>query len=395
VKLWDRGAGLDPLVERFTAGEDPVLDRRLIPFDCQASMAHARMLAKIGALEPAEADALVAGLEEIVALDAEGRFSIGPQDEDCHTAIENHLTAMLGEVGKKIHLGRSRNDQVLTALRLYEKAALAELDGLLERFGEALSQARAKQGSVPMPGYSHMRPAMPSSVDLWLGCYASAAADDRTLLQAVVGLIDQNPLGTAAGFGVPVFELDRSMTTRELGFARVQENPLYAQHSRGKFEASVLHLASQVMLDLNRLASDLVLYSMREFGFVTLPVDLCTGSSIMPQKKNPDALELVRAHYHRVLADELSVRSLTANLTAGYNRDVQLGKGPLMRSLDATCDCLQVMSLVITGMQVDTERCRAAMGPELYATEEAYQLVQQGMAFRDAYRKIAERYASE
>ncbi len=389
MKLWDKGAELDQVVERFTVGDDPTLDRDLVEYDCRASAAHARMLARIGVLTEAEADALVEGLDAIVALHDEGAFEIRTEDEDCHTAIENHLVQTCGEAGKKLHLGRSRNDQVLVALRLYEKDRLAAILAQLERFASQLAAARAEHGDIGLPGYTHTRRAMPTTVGTWLGCFKDSAEDNRVLLSAVGQLIDQNPLGTAAGFGVPVFELDREMTTLELGFARVQRNPLYAQLSRGKFEMVLMNALAAVLLDLNKLASDLILFSAPEFGFVELPESLCTGSSIMPQKKNPDVLELVRAKYHQVLGDSVAVQGTIANLISGYNRDLQLTKGPVMRSLASTRDCLEVMGLVVGRMRIDADRCRAALTDEVFATERAYRLVQEGIPFREAYRRVA------
>ncbi|MCK5379593.1 MAG: argininosuccinate lyase, partial [Acidobacteria bacterium] len=310
--------------------------------------------------------------------------------EDCHTAIELYLTEKLGDLGKKVHVGRSRNDQVLTAVRLYELAELERLEGLINLLATSLEGVCARDGEIGLPGYTHMQPAMPSSVGLWLGCFRAALDDDLILLRAARQVVDQNPLGTAAGFGVPVFELDREMTAADLGFARVQENSIYAQHSRGKFEGVVLHVASQIMYDLNRLASDLMLFTMREMAFIILPEALCTGSSIMPQKRNPDVLELIRAKYHMVLGDEITIRNLGSNLISGYNRDLQLTKGPLMRGLDATAQSLAMMDRIVTEMEIDVDRCRQAMGEELFATEKAYRLVREGMPFRDAYRRIAD-----
>ncbi len=389
--LWQKGGQTeaDQMVFEFTVGDDAFWDQRLVPFDCQASIAHVRMLASIQLLTKGEALSLENCLAEIISLEAEGIFKVQKSQEDCHSAIEFFLTEKLGDLGKKVHVGRSRNDQVLTALRLYQIAELQRIESLVDQLTSKLQDVCRRHGKIELPGYTHMQPAMPSSVGLWLGCFATALNDDLILLQAARSVIDQNPLGTAAGFGVPVFELDRQMTTDDLKFARVQENSIYAQHSRGKFEGIVLHVASQIMYDLNRLASDLMLFSMRDMSFVVLPEALCTGSSIMPQKKNPDVLELIRAKYHVVLGDETTIRHLGANLISGYNRDLQLTKGPLMRGLDHTTQSLAMMTRIITDMEIDESRCKEAMGEELYATEKAYRLVREGMPFRDAYRQIA------
>ncbi len=389
MRLWDKGTEVDDLILDFTVGDDHILDLRLVKYDCLASMAHARMLHKIEVLTQEETEQLVESLTIIKELAEKGEFPITKEQEDCHTAIEAFLTDKLGEAGKKIHLGRSRNDQVLTALRLYEKE---QLDNLRASFGE-LRQALAgridRYGHIPIPGYTHMRKAMPSSIGMWLGSFTAALNDDSTLLKAVFKLVDRSPLGTAAGFGVPVFELDREMTAGLMGFASVLANPHYAQLSRGKIEMTILSLLSAVMFDLNRLASDLLLFSMDEFGYIDLPERLCTGSSIMPQKKNPDVLELVRGKYHIVCGEESKVRSLVSNLTSGYQRDLQLMKGPLFRAFDTTAGCLEIMTLVLSGIEVDEDRCRSAMTDELFATEKVYQLVKDGMPFRDAYRQVA------
>ena len=393
MKLWQKGGELDQEIERFTVGNDYLLDQRLVPFDCQASAAHARMLAQIGLLTPPELGQLLEGLAEIEVLAGNGEFLITAQDEDCHTAIENFLVAKYGEVGKKIHCTRSRNDQVLTALRLYEKDQLRKLQQELENFISGLESLIAKNGSVQMPGYTHMRPAMPSSMALWLGCFRDSVQDDLISLKSVFDLIDQSPLGTAAGYGVPVFPIDRNLTRELLNFARVQENPIYAQLSRGKFEGMLVSLCSQVMLGLNKLSSDLLLFSMKEFGFVSLPAKMCTGSSIMPQKKNPDVLELIRAKYHVVLAEEFKIKGMIGNLISGYHRDFQLLKEAVFNAFDITNASLRVMNILLGELEINVDNCQRAMSEELYATEKAYLLVkEQGISFRDAYRQIGTKY---
>ena len=237
-----------------------------------------------------------------------------------------------------------------------------------------------------------MRKAMPTTVGTWLAAVAESVNDDEELLDSVLTLIDRSPLGTGAGYGIPVFEIDREMTAKELGFASVLENPIHAHMSRGKYEAAILAVLSQVMLGLNRLATDLLLFSTAEFGLVRLPDECCTGSSIMPQKKNPDVLELVRAKYHVVVAEEFKVRSLISNLMTGYQRDLGLTKQPVFQAFDTTIACLGVMTMVVEGLAIDVDACKAAMTEELYATEEAYRLVKDGMPFRDAYRQIGVRY---
>jgi argininosuccinate lyase len=392
MTLWDKGTAADRKVMRFTVGKDYLLDQRLVVHDCKASIAHARMLAKIGILKRAELSKLVKGLNDIIALSAKGKFQIRQEDEDCHTAIESFLTKRYGDVGKKIHTARSRNDQVLTAIRLYERAELTQIDRLLKEYADALAAAVRKNGNIAIPGYTHMQKAMPSSIGMWLGSYRDMVHDNHELVEEVHEIIDQSPLGTAAGFGVPVIPIDRRMTAKELDFADVIGNPMKAQLSRGKFEGMIAHACAHIMLDLNRLSTDMMLFSTKEFGYITIPVRFCTGSSIMPQKKNPDVLELLRAKYHVVLAAEHELMNLAASLPSGYNRDMQLSKEPLFRAIDTTKECLEMMCLVLSGMQVNKDRCRKAMSKELFATEEAYRLVMKGTPFRDAYRKVGKKY---
>ncbi len=395
MKLWDKGTTLDTRVERFTVGNDYILDRALVKHDCRASAAHARMLNAIGVLDAEELLALETALDEIVALDAAGEFEIRPEDEDCHTAIEGYLTEKLGATGRKIHTGRSRNDQVLTTLRLYEKERLDVIRRALCDYDAALGDIVGAEGHVRLPGYTHMQRAMPTTVGAWLGSYRAAARDDLLILDAVAAIIDQNPLGTAAGFGVPVLTLDRDMTTRDLGFARTLENPIYAQLSRGKMEAMLLSACTQILLSINRLASDLMLFTTREFNFVLLSPSVCTGSSMMPQKQNPDVLELLRARYHAVLGEEIKLKSMSANLIAGYHRDLQLTKEPVMRALEATEDCLGILPVVLGGLVFNEARCAAALTPEVYATERALAKVKAGMPFREAYREAAEELSKD
>ncbi len=389
MKLWKKDYSLDTRIEKFTVGNDHILDLDLLEFDCKASAAHARMLNSIGVLTEDDLSSLMAGIDEILELHGRGEFTLREQDEDCHTVIENFLTEKCGDAGKKIHTGRSRNDQVLTAIRLFEKAEIREIGELLDAFGESLDRVSARFGKIEMPGYTHMQKAMPTDVKTWMGSYRAAVNDDKRLLANVVEMIDQCPLGTAAGFGVPVLDLDREMTSKELGFARVMENSMYAQMSRGKFEAIIIGACSSIMFDLNKLASDLTLYNMGEFGLVTLPDKICTGSSIMPQKRNPDVLELIRAKYHVVLGEEFKVKSLISNLISGYNRDIQLTKEPLFTAIETTKSCLDITAFVLDGMTIDEEACKAALTDELYATEKAYKLVKRGVPFREAYRIAA------
>jgi argininosuccinate lyase len=387
AKLWDKGFDQDALMEAFTVGEDYSLDSRLVNADCVASMAHAAMLGAIGILEKREVEALRRELAEIIAANAQGRFAIRRSDEDVHTAIENRLTAVLGDAGKKIHTGRSRNDQVIAALRLwtrgflfsFQRACLTLVQRLL-----ALSEAHAL---TPMPGRTHMQIAMPSSVGLWAAAYAEELLDDALLAQGAYEICDCSPLGSAASYGVPI-PLDREMTARLLGFSRVQNNVLYANNSRGKFESIVLGAVEQAALTLSKMAQDLILYSMPEFGYFTLPAELCSGSSIMPQKKNPDGLEAVRAKSSVISADRCAVTGAIRALPSGYNRDFQDTKGPYFRGCETGLACLRVMDLTIVKLEVNRERLLGAFTPEIFATDRALELVARGMPFRDAYREV-------
>lgn len=388
-KLWDKGVTLNQQVEAFTVGNDYLLDQELVYYDCIASQAHASVLEKAGLLSTEETLYLKNELDEIIKLHASNKFEISPEQEDCHTAIEAHLTRTLGELGKKIHTARSRNDQVLTALRLYYRDKLQNLEALRTQLIEMVAQFAERFGLIPYPGYTHMQKAMPSSFALWSWAFIESMEDTGILLAAVSKIIDQSPLGTAAGYGVPL-DIDREFAAEELGFHRVQQNPIYAQNSRGKFEALLLHLLSQITTDLNRIASDLILFNMTEFGFVKIPEAFCTGSSIMPQKKNPDVLELLRAKHHTVQACQFEVSSLTNNLISGYNRDVQLSKEPVMKAIKITEDCLKISVLLFENLEVNEDKCRQAMTGELFATERAYEMVKQGVPFRDAYLKVAQ-----
>ena len=392
MKLWDKGDHLDKDVERYTVGEDPRLDRELVPYDCIASIAHAGALRKAGVLKEGERRQLVRELRRIQELARQGKFHIAPDDEDGHTAIEKFLVAVLGDLGKKIHTARSRNDQVAAAIRLYCRDHLRGTLRLLDACTRTMQRRAGKLRRVVMPGYTHARKAMPFSFAGWLEAFAESMQDNRILIQATLDLLDQNPLGTGAGYGIPVLDLDRLQTARELGFRKIQKSPLYVQNSRGKFEAIVVSSLSGIMLDINRIATDLILFSMDEFGFVRLPRSMCTGSSIMPQKLNPDVLEIARAQYHTVIADEFLIKGTIGNLMSGYNRDLQLTKKPLMESFAITESSLRIITSVISRIEVNEEKCRQACTPEIYATEEAYQLVKAGMPFRDAYQTVAKRF---
>jgi argininosuccinate lyase len=393
-RLWQQpgAAGeLDQRVLRYTAGEDHLLDARLVPYDVRASIAHAEMLGERGLLAAADVEAIRDGLLALGAAHAAGDWRIELDDEDVHTALERRLTEAIGEAGRRLHLGRSRNDQVLAALRLYLRDEVEELAAGAHAVAAALDGLAARHADVPLPGYTHHQPAMPSSVPLWAGGFAAELRDDALGLAACLRRIDKNPLGSAAGYGVPLLPIDREDTRRRLGFAAVHEPVTAVQLSRGKAEAQVLFEIALTLQDLGRLAADLVLWSSRELGFVALPEAMTTGSSIMPQKRNPDVFELVRGRTATAHACLLEALAIAAKLPSGYHRDLQLLKAPLFRGIDLARDTLAIMAAALAGVSFRADRIH--LPPEIHATEEAYRLVlEQGLPFRDAYLKVAARY---
>jgi len=323
-RLWDKGAPLDERVLQFTAGEDYALDERLVPYDVRASIAHAEMLHTRGLLEAADLEAIRDGLQHLAAEHAAGQWHISLADEDGQTALEQRLTARIGAAGGRVHLGRSRNDQVLTAVRLYLRDAATGLAENAERVAGELDQLAARQGEVVLPGYTHMQQAMPSSVALWAGGFAGELRDDAAGLRSVLRRINRNPLGSAAGYGAPGLGLDRELTRAKLDFDEVQEPVTSVQLSRGKAEAQLLFEIALTMQDLGRLSSDLLLFYTQEFAFVSLPDAFTTGSSIMPQKRNPDVFELLRGRSASAQACLLEALAIFAKLPSGYQRDLQL-----------------------------------------------------------------------
>ena len=388
TRLWDKGQALHDEVLKYTAGEDHLLDNRLVAFDIRGSLAHATMLRKQGLLTDADHTAICEGLSEIGESHARGEWQVSLEDEDAHTAIENRLVAAIGSAGGRVHLGRSRNDQVLTALRLYLRTAIDDVQERVAALRQALQRLGERQGALVIPGYTHMQQAMPSSVALWCGGFAEAFADANDGLQAARRRLDKNPLGSAAGYGTPGLALDRELTTAELGFAEVQEPVTAVQLSRGRGEAGLLFELALLQQDLGRLASDLLLFYTQEFAYVRLAADVTTGSSIMPQKRNPDALELVRAASATTAACLMECLMITAKLPSGFQRDVQRIKPALFRSIDLTLDSLAVTSLIIDGLSFREENI--ALAEDIHAAAKAYELVAaEGIPFREAYRRVA------
>jgi argininosuccinate lyase len=389
-RLWDKGVPLDQRVLRYTAGEDHALDNRLVAYDVRASIAHAEMLHAQGLLAAEDLAAIKRGLSDIGAEHARGEWRVQLEHEDGQTALENLLVARIGEAGKRVHLGRSRNDQVLTALRLYLKDAVAELEAGVTAVAQALDDLAARQGSLELPGYTHMQQAMPSSVALWAGGFAAELRDDAEGLRQCLRRLDKNPLGSAAGYGVASVPVDRERTRAALGFANVQQPVTAVQLSRGKAEAQLLFEIALVMQDAGRLAADLLLFYTQEFSFVELPDAFTTGSSIMPQKRNPDVFELIRGRTATAGAALSEVLGIVAKLPSGYQRDLQLVKAPLFRCIDGCLDTLAILAAALPGVRFRPEQI--ALDPAIHAAEAANELVvQEGISFRDAYRRIAEK----
>lgn len=394
MKTWKTGeeekTGIEKLVESFTAGADVGYDQRLSEYDIYGSIAHVHALEKLNLVTSPEAKKLRNQLRNLLEKD----LSLTSGDEDIHSKVENEITEALGELGKMLHTARSRNDQVLVDIRLFTKAELFRIVRQLLNLVESLLYFGSSQSDTPMVGYTHSRKAMPSSVGLLAGSYAEALLDDLTLIEANLELIDQSPLGVGAGYGVPV-SLDREVTAELLGFNKVQNNAIYVMNSRGKFEFNLLSALASVQLDLSRLASDLITFSEEEFNFFEIPEEFTTGSSIMPQKKNPDVLELVRGRSGRFSGHLSNLFSLLHGLRSGYSRDLQETKRALIEGLGDTGDSLEVLAPLVSGLQVNEEELIGAFSGEVFATDEVFDLVKEGVPFRKAYRRVKNDLDSE
>jgi len=393
-RLWEKGLPLDERVLRYTAGEDHLLDARLVPYDVRGSIAHAEMLAAQQLISEEDCDAIRGGLIALEQSFAAGDWQIGLEDEDVHTALESRLTRNIGPAGGRLHLGRSRNDQVLTALRLYLRDAAADLGTRVCELQHSISALAERQGDVELPGYTHMQHAMPSSVGLWCGGFGEAFADAVSGLQAAERRINKNPLGSAAGYGTPGLPLDRDLTTKKMGFDSTQSPVTSAQLSRGKAESGLIFEITLLLQDLGRMASDLLLFYTQEFAYVTLADDVTTGSSIMPQKRNPDVLELLRASSATAQACLDETLMITAKLPSGYQRDLQRLKSPLFRAIDLAVDSVDILAWLLNGLRFVPGNIQLDEG--IFATAEAYRIVtEDGIPFREAYRQVAERYAKK
>jgi argininosuccinate lyase len=391
--LWGSGADLDAVVADFTAGDDRRWDQRLLAWDVVGTIAHVEGLTAAGLLSATARDQLVAELRHIFADVEAGLLKVTDADEDAHTALETRLVQSLGEVGEKVHTGRSRNDQVLAALSLYAKHRLLEIsEGVLEVV-TVLTELGRRHADVVMPGYTHLRRAMPSTVALWAGGYAESLLDDLGVLTAAANLADVSPLGSAAGYGVPL-PLKPELVAELLGFDRARLCVTAAQHGRGKLEAVTLSSLWTVARDLGALAWDVVLFASDEFGFFRLPRDLATGSSIMPQKRNPDVFELLRGRAGVLCGLATQAMAVAGGLPGGYHRDLQLVKGPLMEGLDIIKGMLVMAAHAVPRLEVDREACERAVTGEIFATDETCRRVREGQPFRTAYRAVAAEVAA-
>jgi len=385
----ESGGSVDEAIMQFLAGEDVVLDRELFPFDVRATAAHVRGLARIGLLSEAEATRLVDLLEQLLQEFRDGAFVLDDRFEDGHSAIELFLTERAGEIGGKVHTGRSRNDQVAVATRLYLKDRLQRLVEVNGQIALACLRKAECHADLPMPGYTHLQRAVPSSVGLWMGAFAEAFTDNFALALSALDAVDCSPLGTAAGYGVNL-ALDRDGVASDLGFSRLQINPMYAQNSRGKFELLALQAVSHAMQDLRRLAWDLSLFTTSEFNFVKLPEAYTTGSSIMPNKANPDVVELLRGRAATVEAAIVEIQSVLS-LPSGYQRDLQLTKAPLMRGMASSLEALAIVPALVEGLAFRERTMREAISLEMFATDLALENAARGVPFRTAYLEAKSR----
>lgn len=387
MKLWSKGFEPDKMIEEFTVGRDRELDLELARFDVEGSMAHIKMLESIGLLTADELDVLTAALKDILAMIERGEFVIEPGVEDVHSQVEFLLTERLGDVGKKIHSGRSRNDQVLVDLKLYMRHRLKMIADATVRLFDTLQALSERHKDVLMPGYTHLQVAMPSSFGLWFGAYAEALTDDMQMLLAAYNIANQNPLGSAAGYGSS-FPLDREMTTRELGFAGLHYNVVAAQMSRGKTERAAAMAIASIASTLGRFAMDVCQYMCQNFAFISFPDEFTTGSSIMPHKKNPDVFEIMRGKCARLQSVPNEVALLTNNLPLGYNRDLQLLKDIMFPAMKEIEQCLDMCAMMLGHIRVNSGITDSPTYDYMFTVEEVNRLVLEGMPFRDAYKKV-------
>ena len=387
MKLWQKDKSSLKEVEQFTVGKDREFDLQLAPFDVLGSIAHVTMLETIELLTPKERDILVKELQNIYQQIADSKFSIHADSEDIHSQVEAMLTQKLGDIGKKIHSARSRNDQVLLDIKLFLRAELESLVQAIVTFFELLQRQSENYKDELLPGYTHLQLAMPSSFGLWFGAYAESLVDDMIIIKSAYDVVNKNPLGSAAGYGSS-FPVNRTLTTRLLGFADLNYNVVYAQMGRGKSERVVAQSLANVADTLSKLSMDACLYLSQNMGFISFPDELTTGSSIMPHKKNPDVFELIRSHSNRIKALPNEIMMMTTNLPSGYHRDLQLLKEHLFPAFTTLKDCLKIAGLMLENIEIRKDILNDEKYKYLFSVEEVNRLVLQGVPFRDAYKKI-------
>lgn len=385
--IWDKGKPVNDLIQKYTVGRDRELDLQLAKFDVLGSIAHITMLESAGLLSTEELTKLTSALRELLIVIEQGEFTIGDGVEDVHSEVEARLTEKLGDMGKKIHSGRSRNDQVLVDLKLYFRERIQEIVALTDNLFKALIEQSNRCKDILLPGYTHLQTAMPSSFGLWFGAYAESLTDDMVLLKAAYDICNRNPLGSAAGYGSS-FPLDRQMTTDLLGFESMDYNVVYAQMTRGKTERVVSTALASVAATLSKLAFDACMYNSQNFGFIRLPDDCTTGSSIMPHKKNPDVFELTRAKCNRLQSIPSQITLMTNNLPSGYFRDMQLVKEVFLPAFDEMEDCLTMVTYMIHHIKVREDILDDPRYDPIFSVEEVNRLVLEGVPFRDAYRQV-------
>jgi len=394
MKLWDKGSITSTEVHAFTVGDDREMDKRLAPFDVQGTLAHCNMLLSVGLISETEHLQLVEGLKRLKTIVSHAEFEIPTEMEDIHSYIEFRLTEWYGDTGKKVHTARSRNDQVATALQLYLKEAVANLMKKTRLLGDILCDKASLHEFDYIPGYTHTQVAMPSSIGMWLSAYAECLADDLKLMQCAYQLTDQNPLGTAAGYG-STFPIDREHTTIGLGFSQLKINPIAAQLNRGKLEQTITFSIAQMGSTTAKLANDCVWMLCQNFSFISFPASLTTGSSIMPHKKNPDVFELIRAKSNQLSAIPAEINAITRNLVAGYHRDFQLLKEPLFRSIDQSNLILDLLIYMMPQLNVKKTDLSNPIYSGLFSVDSVAKLVQDGISFREAYTKVGQEGKTE
>ena len=387
TKLWDKGIETNKLVEQFTVGRDREMDAFLAPFDVMGTMAHITMLQSIGLLEKSELDTLLAELKKIYAVAEAGKLKIEDDVEDIHSQVELMLTRSLGDMGKKVHSGRSRNDQVLVDMKLYLRHEVKQIFLLVSNLYKTLIALSNKHKDDLMPGYTHLQVAMPSSFGLWFGAYAESLTDDLRLLSAAYRIINQNPLGSAAGYGSS-FPLNRTMTTKLLGFSDLSYNVVYAQMGRGKTEQDLSFAMAAIAQTLGRMAMDMCMYNSQDLGFVHIPDEFTTGSSIMPHKANPDVFELMRGYCNKISVLPFELNRITGNLTCGYFRDLQLLKESYLPVFERMQMCLDFMEFILPKIQPREDILKNEMYQPIFTVEALNEMVVQGVPFRDAYKEV-------